>query len=147
MSRFPLNYTELDMSVNHIEKKVYKLSEVKDRLIKVAFDVVRFRDGDVDDLWQIQSADDGEYIVAKYDMEEVSQEKVASAWSVLVSNGSVNVFYKGYPITKFASKDADAIKSVLPNKLSIDKAFVKAMLSSMQENDRAQVVKQFPELS
>lgn len=146
MSHFPINYTDLDMSVNHIEKKVYKLSEVKDRLVKVAFDVVRFKDSDTDDLWQIQSADDGEYIVAKYDMEETPQEKVASAWSVLVANGSVNIFYKGYPITKFASKDADAIKSVLPNKLATDKMFVKAMLNSMQESDKARVVKQFPEL-
>ena len=37
MANFSINYSTLSPG-----KKTYKLSEVKDKLIKVAFDVVRF---------------------------------------------------------------------------------------------------------
>src|ERR1035438_5028307 len=101
MSKISLDYSSL---ANQITKKAYRLSDVKDQLETVAFDVVRFKDGDKGaDLWQIQSADDGDYIVALYDNEA---EKEASNWSVLVTkNGSdLQISYKGDPLVRLSSK-------------------------------------------
>ena len=72
---FSINYESLDGALN---AKKYKLSDVKDRIEKVSFDIVRFKDGDKGaDLWQIQSADDGDYIVSLYE-EEKENVKTAS---------------------------------------------------------------------
>ena len=50
MSKFSVNYSNLS---DQIYKKAYKLSEVKEQLETVAFDIVRFKDGDKSaDLWQ-----------------------------------------------------------------------------------------------
>src|SRR5277367_4100919 len=109
MSKFGLDYSGL---ANQITKKAYRLSDVKDQLETVAFDVVRFKDGDHGaELWQVQSADDGDYIVALYDEEEVATEKTAStkappsAWGVLVTkNGSdLQVSYKGDPLVRLSA--------------------------------------------
>ena len=88
MSKYSIDYSGLAK----LTKKAYRLSDVKDQLETIAFDVVRFKDGDHGaELWQVQSSDDGDYIVALYDEEEAAPvEKTASkappsAWSVLVT--------------------------------------------------------------
>src|SRR5271165_5197573 len=102
MVNFHIDYDNLHKTVNN---KIYRLDEVKHRLEKVAFDVVRFRDAvDPDELWQIQSADDGQYIVARYS-EEATETKKASqkqdkTWDVLVSQaGYIHIYYRGIPLT------------------------------------------------
>ena len=151
MPKFELDYKNLS---NTVEKKTYKLADVKHRLVKVAFDVFRMKDGNVDELWQIQNSDDGDYIVAKYENEEV-KEKTASKWEVLVSeaSGNIDVFYKGHPITKFAAKkigvsveEFSTIKDVMPNKLASDKGFLKAFLNTLDKETKEQVNKLYPEL-
>src|SRR5277367_4480978 len=94
MSKFSLDYSGL---ANQITKKAYRLADVKGQLETVAFDVVRFKDGDKGaDLWQIQSADDGDYIVALYDDEEVEKAASSNPWSVLVAGGTnLQISYKG----------------------------------------------------
>ena len=74
MSKFAINYSSLE---NTIYKKAYRLEDVKDRIERVAFDVVRFKDDDNGaNLWQVQSSDDGDYIVSIYEPDP--EEKVAS---------------------------------------------------------------------
>ena len=61
MDKHSVNYDNMNKKLT--EKKAYKFNDVKDRLIKVAFDVVKFKDSDnIDGLWQVQSSDDGEVI-------------------------------------------------------------------------------------
>ena len=150
MSRFSVDYSKLSNSVNVIDKKVIRLSDVKHRLEKVAFDVFRMKDGDPDELWQIQNSDDGDYIVAKYDMEDADTKvKTSAAWDVLVSNGSsdINVFYKDHPITKIANvADVDSVKRFLPSKLASDKGFVAALLNTLDPATKASILKLYPEL-
>src|SRR5271165_2267994 len=96
MPKFNIDYSGL---THQICKKAYRLSDVKDRLETVAFDVVRFKDSDKSaDLWQVQSADDGEYIVALYQPEE--EEKTAALWEVVVNKTAsvLRVSYKGDPL-------------------------------------------------
>jgi hypothetical protein len=157
MAKFSIDYQELSNSVSHAHKEVFKLSDVEHRLEKVAFDVVRFKDGKPDELWQIQNSDDGDYIVARYESDEPKVEaKTASGWDTLVgeSSGDINIFYKGQPITKMAasklgisSEDLNTVKRFLPAKLASDKSFVKALLTTLDEASRDAILKLYPELS
>src|SRR5271167_3654081 len=99
MSKFSIDYSGL---ANQITKKAYRLTDVKDQLETVAFDVVRFKDGDKGaELWEVQSADDGDYIVALYGDEEEGA-KTACDWSVLITKtaGVLQVAYKGDPLVR-----------------------------------------------
>lgn len=153
MTKFSIDYQALS---NSVDKKFYRLADVKNRIEKVAFDVVRFKDGNPDELWQIQSADDGDYIVARYSDEAKEEKKATSNWNVLVSKGSneINVFYKGHPINKFASnnfgmsqEDLSFVSKFLPEKLANDRGFVKALLETLDNDTKQQILKLYPELS
>lgn len=155
MPKFSIDYS----SLAKITKKAYRLSDVKDQLETVAFDIVRFKDGDKGaELWQVQNADDGDYIVALYDEDEV--EKTASAhsanpWGVFVTkNGSdLQISYKGDPLVRLASSklgipsaELHKAEQYLPEKLATNKKLVKALLSELSEAARQEVSKRYPEL-
>lgn len=154
MPKISLDYSGL---ARQITKKAYRLSDVKDQLETVAFDIVRFKDGDKGaDLWQVQNADDGDYIVALYDDEE-AVEKTASSnpWSVLVTkNGKdLQIAYKGDPLVRMASSklgipsaELHKAEQYLPEKLANNKKLVKALLSELSETARHEVSKRYPEL-
>lgn len=153
MSKFTVDFTKLE---NSLLKKAYKLSDVKHQLETVAFDIVRFKDSDNGaDLWQIQSADDGEFIVTKY--EEAEHKKTASAnnWEVVVSKvaKTLNIFYKGDPIVKVASKnlgipetELGSVEKYLPKKLAENKKLVTALLAELPESAKNEVLNKYPEL-
>jgi hypothetical protein len=145
-----IDYSGLE---NKIYKRAYRLSDVKDRLETVAFDVVRFKDSDNSaDLWQVQSADDGDYIVAMYQEEEV---KVAALWGVVVSKtaGDLQVSYKGDPLVRVSSSklgiprsELSKIEEYLPSKLAANKKLVKALLNELTESAKKEVLNKYPEL-
>ena len=157
MPKYSLDYSKL---ATQITKKAYRLSDVKDQLETVAFDIVRFKDGDKGaDLWQVQSADDGDYIVALYDDEAEGSEKTATAssnpWDVFVSKDgkTLQVSYKGDPLVRFASsklgippQEMRQAAEYLPEKLASNKKLVKALLSELNEVARLEVSKRYPEL-
>jgi hypothetical protein len=152
-----IDYSKLTHSLTH---KTYKLADVKDRLIKVAFDIVRFKDGPAEELWQVQNADDGDYIVARYELETPEPVKTAtlktasSHWSVSPSSSTLHIAYKGQLIAKFAAKELglsveeiSAAASFLPAKLASDKDFAKALLKALPQEKRDQLLSLYPELS
>jgi hypothetical protein len=151
MPKFSVDYSGLE---NKIYKKAYRLSDVKDRLETVAFDIVRFKDEDkAADLWQIQSADDGDYIVALYQPEE--ETKVAALWEVMISKtgGDLQVSYKGDPIVRVASAklgipkaELSKVPEYLPAKLASNKKLVKALLNQLSESAKKEVFNKYPEL-
>lgn len=151
MSKFQIDLSSLD---NTVHKKTYKLSEVKNRLEKVAFDIVRFKDGDnAADLWQVQSADDGEYIVALYQPDE--DEKKEASWEVMASAaGNLHISYKGEPIAKLAASklgiSRDKLAEVplyLPAKLASNKKLVNALLKELQPSSKQELLAKYPELA
>lgn len=155
MSKNSINYSELD---NKINKKAYRLSDVKDKIIRVAFDIVRFRDEDNGaNLWQIQSADDGDYIVAVYDNKEQAETvKTASAtnWEVVQVSGGLQFFYKGDPILKTASSslgmeasDLSAVAKYLPKKLAEDKKLVALLINQVEKSSKEKILNKYPELA
>lgn len=154
MSKFSLDYDNLEQKVY---KKAYKLSDVKNKIERVAFDVVRFSDGDdASKLWQVQSADDGEYIVALYDEPEESQKTASSYWEVALNKTSsmIDVYYKGDPIVRVAasklgipSNELALVSKYLPKKLAENKKLATALLSEVSEGVRQELYKKYPELA
>jgi hypothetical protein len=150
MSKFSIDYSNL---VNKIYKKAYKLSDVQDQIEVVAFDVVRFKDSDKGaELWQVQSADDGDYIVALYQPEE---EKTASLWEAVVTKtaGELHISYKGDPLVKIAASklgippaEWSRIPEYLPSKLAENKKLVRALLNELSNSAKEEVLNKYPEL-
>lgn len=153
-NKIELDYKELDF---RLTKKAYKLSDVADKVEKVAFDVVKFKDGDFSHLWQVNKADDGnEYIVALYNEEE-QIEKTASVrntnWSVLKDRENIHIVYKNEPIAKFAASylgikesDLDLVEEYLPNKLATNKSLVEKLLKSVGKIKKEELARKYPEL-
>jgi hypothetical protein len=152
MPKFSLDYSSLD---NSIYKKAYKLSDIKDKIVKVGFDIVRFKDDDNGaNLWQIQNSDDGDYIVAIYQNDEV--EKTACPWEVALNKAanSIQVYYKGDPIVTVAtsklgipSSELSQIERYLPSKLAENKKLVRALLNEMPQSTKNEVLITYPELA
>lgn len=148
MDKYTIDFNALDQTIN-APKKI-KLAEVKDRIEKVGFDVVRF----VDDknklnLWQVV---DGDYIVAMYDE---PKEITTGNWSVESDrhNKSATIFYKDAPIKSIAfselgipEEEIKNFKSVLPERLSNNKDFVTSMLNSLDINYKKALFERYPEL-
>jgi len=150
MSKFDVNYSQLE---NKIYKKAYKLSEVKDKIEKVAFDIVKFKDGDnAANLWQVQSSDDGDYIIALYDSDDV---KTANSWEVdIVKNANaIQISYKGDPLLKISaqklgipSNEIHLVSKYLPKKLANNKKLVASLLSELGNSVKEAVLRKYPEL-
>lgn len=164
MEKFAVNYNALDTDLKPREL-VFRYADVKDRLKKVAFDVVKFKDSDdISGLWQIQQTDEGDVIVAKYDdsnyvvAEDPTApiEKVATNWSVMSDQlgEHVHVFYKNSPVTKIAlaavgipKEDADIMCSTLPERLETNKSLASSMLQELSPVDRKELLDTHPELN
>jgi hypothetical protein len=150
MAKFSIDYSSLEPQ---IYKKAYRLSDVKDRLESVAFDVVRFKDSDKGaELWQVQSADDGEYIVALYQPDE---EVKSATWDVVVNKtaGSLQISYNGDPLVSVAAdklgiprSELHKVPEYLPGKLASNKKLVKALLNELPESAKIAVLSKYPEL-
>jgi len=152
MSKFNLDYLGL---AKQITKKAYKLADVKDQLESVGFDIVRFKNSDKSaELWQVQNADDGDYIVALYDDSD-ELEKTANPWNVLVSHGGndLQISYKGDPLVRLAAaklgipnNELHKAEQYLPEKLANNKKLVKALLNELSEVARHEISRRYPEL-
>jgi len=142
---------DLDAVAKTLDKRSIRLSEVKDKIEKVAFDVVRFRDGNPNELWQIQAGDDGsEYIVALYEPEEKIAVAAANPWSVVVKGSDLYFFYKKDYVCKVASislgfdtSDLEMAKRYLPGKLASNPKLVTSLLKMAD----APLKTKYPELA
>ena len=153
MDKFSLDYAALGGTLSR--PKHYRYEDVKHKLVKVAFDVVRFMDSDdIDGLWQVQKTDDGDVIVAMYEQTAGPKESKAG-WEACTdkTNSVVNVFYKGASVTAIGldkigvpKEDAHIICESLPRKLAADSSFRKNMLDELSEHDRSELLREHPEL-
>lgn len=145
MNKFSVDYTELQNKLS--KKKAYRLVDVKHRIQKVAFDVVRFVDSDkIDDLWQIHRDGDDEYIVAMYedgsDTKKESAKVASEVWNAIpdAAGAYVNVFYHGNPIKKIcladlgiSSDEAYLVCRSLKEKLANDKVFLRKFANELDD--------------
>ena len=129
--------------------KKYKLADVSSQIVKVAFDVVRFKDDDNRaNLWQIQSSDDGDYIVSLYE-EDFKKE---SDWEAIVDKTAsfIHIFYKNTELGKLSRAsvgniDMDKAAEMLPKKLASNSQLKKMFLDGLPS--KAAVLSKFPELN
>lgn len=139
MDRFKIDYDALIQKMVSDPNKM-PLSGNEHRLIRVAFDLFRLKDGDPEDLWQVQSSDDGEFLVRTFSVPE--EEKItASNWSVEMDKKEANltISYKQIPLTRLAAKDYGAktsedawlLRRVVCNKLATDAEFAKELVTSL----------------
>jgi len=161
MEKFAVNYDALETDLRP-RPQVFRYEDVKDKLKKVAFDVVKFKDSDdISGLWQIQQTEEGEVIVARYDDSDYTVaedfttpiEKVATNWSVFSDKlgENIHVFYKRTPVAKIAlasigipKEDADIMCSCLPEKLATNKTLVSNLLA--EASNYQELVREHPEL-
>lgn len=129
--------------------KMYKLADVSSRIEKVAFDVVRFKDDDNRaNLWQIQSGEDGDYIIALYN-EDFRKE---SDWEAIVDKKAsiIHIFYKKTELGKLSSQDLgdldlERAAQILPQKLASNSQLKNLFLDRLPSKQA--VLSKFPELS
>jgi hypothetical protein len=154
--KYGINYDNLG---DKVYKKKFKLAEVSHKLVKVAFDVVRFSDDDnFNHLWQVQNTDDGDYIVAMYDT-TVDESKTVTAgknpWKVEISKitKDIDVFYKGEHLVNVSPSkigipkdEVEMVKKYLPKKLNEDEKFVKKIIKSIKKDKQKTLKNKFPEL-
>ncbi len=144
---------DLNAVASVLDKRVYKVSDVKDRLVKVAFDVCRFVDQEPDKLWQIHNGSDGDYIVAMYEDDEKIATASTSPWEVSSQGDGLNIFYKKEHLGKisaasvgFEQKDMDMARSYLPKALASNKELVRGFLTSLGKNQKDVIIAKYPEL-
>lgn len=157
MDKFAVNYNTLEDTMEP-KQQVFRLSEVKHRLTKVAFGVVKFTDDDdVSGLWEVQQTDDGEYIVAMYDESSVSDtpQSKTSSWKALsyADNNNIQIFYKDEPVAKVAlasmgisAEDAPSVARYLPSSLDSNKTLVAGLLGGLTAEERTALLVKYPEL-
>jgi len=85
MNKFQIDFEKLGNDFSKVP-----LVGNEHRLVRVAFDLFRFKDGNPEELWQVQSSDDGEFLVRTYTLPE-EQEKVATSWSVELDKKEENL--------------------------------------------------------
>ena len=107
---------------------------------KVAFDMYKVFGDQYNDLWQIESSDDGAYLVRASDPRY--QTKEGGDWSASSNydGDNVTLSYKNIPICSFSSddygfsgEDVFAFKSALLDMASGDNEFVKSLIDSQVE--------------
>ena len=154
MDKFAVDFNSLVPKIDR--PKEYRLADVQDKIEKVAFDVVRFRDADdTEQLWKIEQREDGPVIVALYDENTgtLSAESSNEGWQAIPDKKAacVHLYYKGEPIVKLAAKDlsipADEVNIAarwIPEQLVKDSDFRSHVLR--MANDPS-LSKKFPELN
>lgn len=147
-----VDYLALSSKLN--KPTSYPISEVKDQLKKVAFDVVRFVDGsNIEGLWKIESRDGEDYIVAMYPEDTLEKSASTNFWSSTLTDDGINISYKNIPVKKLAFSDLSTtperiyqLHKDLPNKLASNSKLVKTMISEISMKDQLKLFSSFPEL-
>lgn len=146
-NRFEIDLSSVSQTLHPTSRRISK-----SQVVKVAFDVVRFTDDPASRLWQIQSADDGDYIVSLYQDEELPK---TGAWEVVLSKtaATLNVFYKGEQIAALQasklgvpSNELSTVANYLPAKLAASPALVRSLLSELTDASKQAVLAKYPEI-
>ncbi len=155
MDKYSVDFTDLNKKFS--AKKVHKLSDVQHLLVKVAFDVVRFRENeDTAQLWRIEESVDGPVIVAMYDQADspamLVQASAESDWQVIADGETgANIVYKGEAIKRVTAAsvgidDVHLLCRWLPAKLSSDESFRNSLIKDMSLESRKLLLSKYPEL-
>ncbi len=149
-----VDYQKLSHQNGVSNRKVYRLDDVRDKIEKIAFDVVRFKDDDdLSKLWIVHKVDGGEVIVAAYEDDGEGLEAKSTWKAVPDKAANIHIFYKGNPVSKIAlaslgipESDAFVVCRTLTNKLGSDRSMLTALLDELPATDRQAFLEKYPEL-
>jgi hypothetical protein len=154
MEKYCVNFDALEVDITP-KKASYRLSDVANRIEKVAFDVVRFRDdADTEQLWQIKQTEEGPVIIALYDESGSLKAESKLDWEAIAEKktASVHLFYKSEPVIKITAAEAnvpadevDLLARWLPNSLASDTELQVLVLKKMARDNRDLFVGKYPE--
>lgn len=145
MKKFQIDFEELKQSVVPDGRVPLKGNE--HRLVRVAFDLYRFKEGNVEELWQVQSSDDGEFLVRTYDLSDEEEKKAEYKWMVELDKKGENltIAYRNIPLSKIAvqkygiktAEEVQTFQRAIYSKLNTDEdftyGFVNKLSSEKQE--------------
>lgn len=158
MDKHSVNFVTL---ADKVYKRKYLVSEVADRIEKVAFDIVKFKESDDRaNLWQVVTGEDGnQYIISRYDnaddVEKTATASVKNPWSVHKSSLSnkLDISYKNEYIASITAShlgikegELNKVASYLPNSLNENKKLVSALLNDLGMSAKKDLVSKYPEL-
>jgi hypothetical protein len=154
--KFTVDFDHLNQTLLP-QKRAYRLADVEDRIERVAYDLVRFRDNaDTDQLWKIEEGTDGPFIVALYGEDgglKTSESSEKKDWEAIPDKKAMHVFYKGEPLVSLSSEELGipieefgVLRRWLPRKLAADQGLQKALLSKVASAGRELIAQRFPEL-
>lgn len=155
MEKFSIDYDQLSSSLN--KKGTIRLADVpQEKIEKVGFDVVRFRDNqDTDMLWKIEDSNDGPVIVSLYDDNgALISESSKKDWDALSDKktASVHIYYKGEPVLRVKTAELgipfdeiDLFCRWLPKSLNKDADLQKTFIKKMASESPA-LLQKYPEL-
>jgi hypothetical protein len=143
MEKFKTDLSEIDKIINPDLNKI-PLKGNEHRIVRVAFDLFRIKNNDPEELWQVQSNDDGEFLVRTYTLPE-EEKVITSDWSIKEDNKKANltIAYKDIPIKRIVvakygaetEEDVLALQKAIFRKLSTD-SFIAKMLDTLPEIKR-----------
>lgn len=153
MPREQINYGALNETLT--KKATYRLSDVKDQIEVLGFDIVRFKSDDNDaNLWKIDPSPDGDYIVSTYE-EAPDTLKTASQWEIVLNKtaSAMQVYYKQDPIVQIKTaslgipaEELSSLPRYLPHTLASNKSLVHSLLKELSESAKNAVLSKYPEL-
>lgn len=136
MNKFQIDFEKLGEEFNKVP-----LKGNEHRLIRVAFDLFRFKDGNPEELWQVQSSDDGEFLVRTYALPEEEEKKIAASWSVELDKKEENltIAYQNIPILRLAAKnygledsnDVRLFQRTIYTKINTDNEFANELIATL----------------
>jgi|SRR5690606_32676585 len=153
--KFTVNFDNLSQTL--LPQRSYRLADVQNRIEKVAYDLVRFRDNeDTEQLWKIQDGSDGPVIVALYGEDgglAVESNNEKNDWDALPDKSAMHIYYKGEPLVSLSSSDMgipetefNIARRWLPKKLANDESLQKEIFSKVAGRSRELICQRFPEL-
>ena len=123
------------------------------KIKKVAFDIVNVYGDEYNDLWKVESTDDGDFLVRS--SSPSFQTKQSSNWKAISDFDCKNITlsYRGVPIARFAaeeysfsSEDIGLFKAALLERAVDDGDFVKQVFASQSDAKVTAISSAFPEL-
>jgi hypothetical protein len=130
--------------------------ENKHKFVRLAFDVFCPTDSNnIESLWILEDGEDGkQYLAATY--AEDNQKEAVGNWNTLSNKEAslVVLYYKGFPIHKFAAaefgfnkSDIQVFQTALVNKINSDLTFAQKVIEAQPKEKQDLLIEQFPELA
>jgi len=100
MDKFSIDYDAVLKEIIPDKNKI-PVAGNEHRMVRVAFDLFRLKDGDSEELWQVQSSEDGEFLVRTFSIPEDEMIAESSDWLVETDKKEANltIYYNLYMVS------------------------------------------------